>query len=61
MLNVIVHCPKTDQGYARLQKAVADVHIQKIISKINSMTCPTEQKIKIIDHVKCVSLTKNNG
>lgn len=52
MLNVIVHYPKTEKGYERLQKAVADVHIQKVINKINSMTCSTEQKMQIIDNIR---------
>ncbi|WP_156136360.1 hypothetical protein [Candidatus Soleaferrea massiliensis] len=51
-MNIIVHYPTTEQALAELQKRVAMVHAEAVGSYIEKLTCPKEQKIKLIEAVQ---------
>ena len=50
-INVIVHYPKTEEGQRELAARVADVHADFVNRKIQSLNCPTEQKLELLDAV----------
>lgn len=47
-----MHFPKNIEMQRELSKRVAVVHAQTVIEKIKSMSCPVEQKAKLIDTIK---------
>ncbi len=48
-LNVIVHYPTTDEGWAELSKRVAEAHADLAIRKIQKLKCPHTQKLQLVD------------
>jgi len=53
-LNIIVHYPKSEHDRALLQKRVAEVHVQAIVSYIRKLNCPHYQKIKLIEELRAL-------
>ena len=51
-VSIIIHCPKDERARQELAQKVADVHVQTVIERVKSMSCPTEQKVQLIDAVK---------
>lgn len=51
-MNIIVHYPTSEQAFAEMQKRVAMVHAEAVGSYIEKLTCPKEQKIKLIEAVQ---------
>lgn len=54
IFSVIVHYPKSIEKREELAKQVASVHAQTVIEYLKSMTCPAEQKSKLIESAKKV-------
>ena len=50
--SIIIHYPREGRSQQELEKKVADVHARTVIEKVRSMSCPTEQKARLIDAVK---------
>ncbi len=50
-IHVIVHYPTTEEGKAELARRVAAVHAESVIAKINRLSCPTKQKLELVDAV----------
>lgn len=50
-VNVIVHHPKTEAGKEALAKRVADIHATSVIRQIKDLSCPTSQKLELLDAV----------
>ena len=48
-MNIIVHYPTSEKALADLKKNVAKVHIEAVLSHINSLSCPKLQKLEIIE------------
>ena len=44
-IEVVVHYPKTEEGWEELGKRVATAHANYVIEKIERLNCPTWQKI----------------
>ena len=50
-MKIIVHYPKSEKGLSELCEKVAEIHTEAIISYLNSLSCPKEQKIQIIEKI----------
>ena len=50
-INLIVHYPKTEEGWKELRKRVAEVHADAMMTYVRKLNCPHWQKIKLIDAV----------
>lgn len=50
-INVIVHYPTTPEAISMLEDQVARVHADFILSKVKSLSCPSDQKRALIDAV----------
>ena len=51
MFDIVVHYPKTPEKIADLQKRVADIHAQAVARRIEKLSCPKEQKLKLYDDI----------
>lgn len=50
-INLIVYYPKNEEGQLELAKRVSDVHAAAVTQRINSLNCPTSQKLALLDAV----------
>ncbi len=46
---LIVHFPSTAKGADRLARCIAQLHADAVIEKIQSLNCPTDQKMALLD------------
>lgn len=51
-MNIIVHYPKSAEALTSLQNNVAKVHVDAVISYTNSLSCPKEQKLQLLNSIK---------
>lgn len=62
-IEVVVHYPKTKEGWDELGKRVATAHANYVIEKIDRLNCPTWQKLEllqaVIDTTKGLTNPKN--
>lgn len=50
-INIIVHYPKTEEGWRELRKRMAIVHADAVLNSVQKLNCPAWQKIKLIDAI----------
>ena len=50
-IEVVVHYPKTKEGWDELGKRVATAHANYLIEKIDRLNCPTWQKLELLQAV----------
>ena len=50
-INLVVHYPKTEEGWKELRKRVAEVHVEAVMTYVRKLNCPHWKKIKLIDAV----------
>ena len=50
-ITIIVHHPKTVEGQYELAKRVASVHADVVHQHIKKLTCPSNQKIQLLDSI----------
>ena len=50
-IEVVVHYPKTEEGWEELSKRVATAHANYVIEKIERLNCPTWQKLELYQAV----------
>lgn len=50
-LSVIVHAPQTEEGKLALARQVAEVHADFVDQTIRKLSCPAEQKLRLLDAV----------
>ena len=50
-MNVTLIMPKSASGIAKLNKQVAEIHAQAVVSSIQKMTCSREKKSLCLDSV----------
>ena len=50
-IEVVVHYPKTAEGWEELGKRVATAHANYVIEKIERLNCPTWQKLELYQAV----------
>jgi hypothetical protein len=48
---VIVHYPKSAESINTLQKRIAMIHAQAVVSYIQKLSCPKEQKTHLIQEI----------
>ncbi len=51
-MNVIIHYPKSPEDIQALQKRVAMIHAQAVVSYIQKLSCPKEQKLHLLKKIK---------
>ena len=52
MFDIVVHYPKTPEKIADLQKRIATIHAQAVTQRIDKLSCPKEQKLKLYDDIR---------
>ena len=50
-ISVLVHTPATEAGIRELRRRVAGVHADFILTAIQTQTCPTRQKLELLQSV----------
>ena len=50
-IKLIVHYPSTPEGRHALENQVARVHADFLLSRVKSLSCPSDQKLALIDSV----------
>ena len=48
---IITHFPETEEGMTELRKRVAIIQAQAILTKINKLAIPTDQKLQLVDAI----------
>lgn len=51
-MNVIVHYPKSPKNIQALQKRIAMIHGQAVISYIKKLSCSKEQKLHLLKEIE---------
>ncbi len=51
LIEIIVHYPKTATKQAELETRVAKFHAEYVAQYIEKMSCPTEQKLQLVDAI----------
>ena len=47
-INIVVHYPKTEEGWRELRRRMAIVHADAVLNSISKLKCPTSQKEKLL-------------
>ena len=50
-INIIVHYPKTEEGWRELRRRMAIVHADAVLNSVQKLNCPTWQKIKLVEAI----------
>lgn len=50
-IHLRVYYPKTPEGKEALARRVADIHASAVTQRIQSLNCPTSQKLELLDAV----------
>lgn len=50
-VNVIVYFPKTEIEQKELARRVASIHADAVIARLQKLTCPTTQKLQLLDTI----------
>lgn len=50
-INVIVHFPKTKEGWDALSKTLAELHAEFAFSRISKLQCPVAQRLEQLDAI----------
>ena len=54
-MDIIVHYPKEQNDLHELEKKVAAAHAEAVIRQLRSLSCPKEQKERLLKElIKCV-------
>ena len=48
---IINHFPETEEGKAELARRVSIIQAQAILTKINKLPIPTDQKLQLLDDI----------
>ena len=51
-MNIIVHHPTSAQGLTKLTRRVSEAHALAIVSYVQNLNCPTEQKHRLLDAIR---------
>ncbi len=50
-VKVLVHYPRTEQGRSELCTRIAKFHANYVAWYIEKLSCPTEQKLRLLDAI----------
>ena len=67
-INIVVHYPKTEDGWRELKHRMAVVHADAVLNSISKLNCPTSQKERLLQaiiddtkaQIKAEKLQKSN-
>ena len=59
-IHIIVHYPKTEEGKRELAQRAAGVHADMVSRHIQKLTCPSEQKMELLDAVIAAAGQRNS-
>lgn len=59
-IHIIFHYPKTEEGKRELAQRAASVHADMVSRHIQKLTCPSEQKIELLDAVIAAAGQRNS-
>ena len=59
-VNVIVYVPNTAAGRDALSHRVATIHADAVITRLQKLACPSEQKLLLLDSVIAQSKRPSN-
>ncbi len=48
---VILHLPQTEEAQKQLAQQLAELHAKFVVRKIETLTCPTKQKLELLQAV----------
>ncbi len=51
-LGIIMYYPKAPEQQEELAKRVAQIHAQTVIEQVKALSCPVEQKVKLINEIR---------
>ena len=60
-INLVVPMPQTVEGKAELAKRVASVHADAVTQRMKSLSCPTAQKLELLDTILQTTKEKNSS
>ena len=60
-MNIIIHTSEKSEKQLELDKKVAIVHTQAVIDYIKSMSCPSTQKMEILEIVRLLHKKENEA
>lgn len=50
-VNVIIYAPNTENGQKELSRRIASIHADAVIARLQKLTCPTTQKLQLLDTI----------
>ena len=50
-INIVVHYPKTEDGWRELKYRMALVHADAVLNSISKLNCPTSQKARLLQAI----------
>lgn len=50
-VNVIVYTPNVESGQKELSRRIASIHADAVIARLQKLTCPTTQKLQLLDTI----------
>ena len=50
-INIVVHYPKTEEGWRELRRRMAIVHADAVLNSISKLNCPASQKEKLLQAI----------
>lgn len=50
-INVLVYYPKAEENKSELAKRVAEIHADAVNARIKHLSCPTAQKLQLLEAV----------
>ena len=50
-INIVVHYPKTEEGWRELRRRMATVHADAVLNSISKLNCPTSQKERLLQAI----------
>ncbi len=60
-IQLVVHWPETEEGKRELARRAADVHADFVLSAIQKLNCPAEQKRELLRAVMDVARKSDPG
>ena len=57
-MNILLHYPTSEQALAELPKQVAKIHAEAVGSFVDKLTCPKEQKLRLVEAVQEIAQTQ---
>ncbi len=50
-VHLITYFPRTEDGQTELARRIAELHAEAVLQRIQTLSCPTEQKRALLDAI----------